>query len=67
MPSLYRLLARQAEPFQCHFRKTQDGTRMVEPGAAGVDHQRVAELLAKYLMGMPDQQHIMPESLQMPQ
>jgi len=39
---------------------------MVEQGAAGVDHQRVAELLAKYLMGMPDQQHIMPESQQVP-
>ncbi len=37
---------------------------MVEQGAAGVDHQRVTELLAKYLMGMPDQQHIMPESQQ---
>jgi len=37
---------------------------MVEQRAAGIDYQRVTELLAKYLMGMPDQQHIMPESQQ---
>ena len=37
---------------------------MVELGTAGVNHQRTTELLAKHLVGMADQQHIMLESLQ---
>ena len=37
---------------------------MVESGTARVNQQRVTELLAKHLVGMTDQQHVMREALQ---